>query len=109
MSKILDFKMVVDDSNYLGKGIIESILDYKFLNKIDSSLSVYNDFEDLRAIVKSEYAKYGINTIIYCRRGNEYYNGTEKICRNELLELIKSQTGSELEIEPYLEENFTWE
>ena len=109
MSKILDFKMFVDDSNYLGKGIIESILDYKFLNKIDSSLSVYNDFEDLRAIVNSEYAKYGISTIIYGRRGNEYYNGTEKIGRNELLELIKSKTGSELEIEPYLEENFTWE
>ena len=109
MSKILDFTMVVDDSNYVGKGIIESILDYKFLHKIDSSLSVYNDFYELRAIVNSEYAKYGIDTIIYGRRGNEYYNGTEKICRNELLELIKSQTGSDLEIEPYLEENFTWE
>ena len=109
MSKILDFKAIVDNGNYLGKGIIESILDYKFLNKIDSSLSVYNDFDELRAIVKTEYAKYGINTIIYGRRGNEYYNGTEKIGRNELLELIKSKTGSDLKIEPYLEENFTWE
>ena len=94
--------------NYFGKGIIESTLDYKFLRDVGVRVRKYENFNGLRAIVEEKFAKYGINTIVYSRSGNEYYKNSEKLNRLEVLELIKAKVGSELDTASYLEENFTW-
>ena len=84
-------------------GIMESILDYKFLFDIGIENGEYKSFEDLKSRVRTDYRKFGISIINHEEKGNDYYNGVKKISRFEAITLIKFKTCSILDIKCYME------
>ena len=87
--------------SYVGIGIMETILDYKFFADLGAEIAEYKNFEELKLIVREEYRKQGINVISDVRDGNKYYRGVKKINRNELIRLINLKSGSTLRAENY--------
>lgn len=89
--------------NYIGVGIMESILDYKFLRDMGLEYSGYNNYEDLKSKVRTEYKKNGINIIANDKKGNKYYYGIKNISRKSALKIINDKNGSRLNVNLYLE------
>ena len=84
-------------------GVLESILDYKFLMEICESVGEYRNYEELLEEVRRGYRKHGI---IFVNRieGNKYYNGIQEISRLEAIIGIMIKKGVHVSIERYLEE-----
>lgn len=83
-------------------GLLESILDYKFLSEIGTKLGEFGSYEELFSEVRRGYKKYGIIFVSGIER-NKYYYGVHEISRREAMKRIKLTVGLEISLERYLE------
>lgn len=89
--------------SYTGIGIVESLLDYKFLVDMGLESGEFEDYDDLKRKVRKEYRFNGINILTNDKIGNRYYNGVKNISRYDALTLINTKNGSRLNVNNYLE------
>ena len=84
-------------------GLLESILDYKFLSEIGTNIGEFSSYEELFSEVRLGYKKYGIIFVSGIER-NKYYYGVHEISRREAMKRIKLTLGLEISLERYFEE-----
>lgn len=83
-------------------GVLESILDYKFLLETGLELSEYKNLEEMKSEVRKGYRKYGI-TCVNSSDGNKYYDGVNEISRREAIERVILRLGFRMQLKRYIE------
>ena len=87
--------------SYLGMGVVESDLDYKFLMEIGLEYGTYDSFTDMKAKIRHRFKENGINVISNDAMGNKYYDGVHEISRYTALERIALKLGQKISLNRY--------
>lgn len=87
---------------YLGMGVIESVLDYKFLMEIGLEYGVFDNFIDMKAKIRRRFKEKGINVVSDDKMGNKYYDGVREISRYTALKLIALKLGRKISLNRYM-------
>lgn len=88
---------------YIGMGVIESALDYKFLMEMGLEYGTFDSFSDMKAKIRRRFKEKGINVILDDKTGNKYYNGVSEISRYTALELITLKLGRKVSLNRYID------
>lgn len=88
---------------YIGMGVIESALDYKFLMEMGLEYGTFDSFSDMKAKIRRRFKEKGINVILDDKMGNKYYNGVSEISRYTALELITLKLGRKVSLNRYID------
>lgn len=88
---------------YLGMGVIESVLDYKFLTEMGLEYGVFDSFSDMKAQIRRRFKEKGINVILDDKMGNKYYDGVHEISRYTALELMTLKLGRKVSLSRYMD------
>lgn len=88
--------------NYIGIGVIESILDYKFLMEMGLEQGVFDSFNDMKVKICNQFKEKGINVILNDKMGNKYYNGVQEVSRYTALELMTLKLGRKARLNRYM-------
>ena len=89
--------------SYTGAGIMESILDYKFLIEIGLEYGVYNSYNDMKDKIRTRFRENGINIVSDDKMGNKYYDGVREISRYTALELMTLKLGRKVPLNRYID------
>ena len=88
--------------SYTRMGIMESVLDYKFLMDMGLESGEYKDFAEIKSKVRTGFRRNGITVITDDKIGNKYYCGVKNISRYDALNIINKKNGSRLNVDRYL-------